>query len=191
MDRGRDIFEEFEDMLDEFINRIGSIKKYIKDVGYDIDKVKKSFMEFIRERDEIEIFRYKFIFSGLEYNPLCDILKMMRNESDDEIDRIIDIIVNFDKYTKDIVREEYNSREHATDPFIIRVLDEFGSSYDGRVSYRRLPEDLKWYLELKCRVALLDVITFKTICKYKSLFEKVIFPMCAKCSYDNFKHNPW
>lgn len=190
MDKSDDVFKEYEDILDKFIGRIGTIKKYIENTGYDIDEAKKLFIKYIRDNNETDVLKYNFIVMGSTYNPLCDVIKMFKNENFEEVDRILGIILDFSKYTEDVVKEEYNNYKDAIGPYFGGIKEDLRYSIGKSISYTNLSKNLREYFELKCRWRMQDTLMFEVMSKYKHLFSILIFPMCAKYSYDHFRHNP-
>lgn len=189
MDKSDYIFKEYEDILDKFIDRISTIKKYIESTGYDIDEAKKLFIKYIRDNNETDVLKYNFIVMGSTYNPLCDIIRMFKNESSEEVDRILGIILDFTKYTQDVVKDEYNNYKDAIGPYFGGIIEDLRYSIDKSVSYMNLSKNIREYFELKCRWRMQDTLMFEVMTRYKHLFSILIFPMCAKCSYDYFRCN--
>ena len=189
MDNSDDVFKEYEDILDKFIDRISTIKKYIENTGYDIDEAKKLFIKYIRDNNETDVLKYNFIVMGSTYNPLCDIIRMFKNESSEEVDRILGIILDFSKYTQDVVKDEYNDYKDAIGPYFGGIIEDLRYSIDNSVSYTNLSKNLREYFELKCRWRMQDSLVVEVMTRYKHLFSILIFPMCAKCSYDHFRCN--
>ena len=190
MDKSDYVFKEYEDILDKFIDRISTIKKYIENTGYDIDEAEKLFIKYIRDNNETDVLKYNFIVMGSTYNPLCDVIRMFKNENSEEVDRILGIILDFSKYTEDVVKEEYNNYKDAIGPYFGGIKEDLIYSIDKSISYTNLSKNLREYFELKCRWRMQDTLMFEVMSKYKHLFSILIFPMCAKYSYDHFRHNP-
>ena len=186
-------FDNYEELLDRFIEKVDSIKKYMKDVNFDIDKLKNEFMDYIRKYEIEDAYKFNFVILNVKLNPLCDIVRMMMNETEDEVNRIVGILIDFEKYTANVVRGIYNRKDAGSDgPCCGTIKENFIYDYDKnkKLSYDKLDDSIKWYIKLTCRWKIQDDINFETICKYKNLFEMVVYPMCAKRSYELFKANP-
>nr|DAR75017.1 MAG TPA: hypothetical protein [Caudoviricetes sp.] len=181
-----DIFRKYENMLDAFISKLDSNVKnsLISEVNYDIDKIKDRFIDYIKSNNIGDIYKYNFILDNMEFNPMCDIIRIVKLEDDKTVNRICNTLNNFNKYTGNIAKDFYSSK-NIQGPMVERIQMLLVDESDKN-KYEELDYDVAWYLEVLCKWRLEDVLWINTTFKYRHLF-KLIHTMCAKCSYNKLR----